>query len=113
MNKLDQFDEQLQGLVNSERMKDYGHPADHFAKSAAIKAELFEDYNGDASIRHAMEMIVDKLVRLSHSPYHLDSWVDVAGYSRTAVMVIDRQEAERDEEFFAQYLNADDSLRND
>jgi hypothetical protein len=93
MNKLDHFDTQLQGLVNADRMKDYGHPADHFAKSAALKAELFKDYTGDASVRHAMEMIVDKLVRLSHSPFHLDSWIDVAGYARTAVMVIDRNEA--------------------
>jgi hypothetical protein len=92
MNKIDEFDKQLQGLVNSDRMKDYGHPADHFAKSAMLKQELFKDYTGDLSMKHAMEMVVDKLVRLSHSPYHLDSWIDVAGYARTAVMVMDRHE---------------------
>lgn len=88
---LDQFDTQLQGLVNTDRMKDYGHPADHFYISATMKQVLRDNYADDLRLLHAMEMICDKLARLHHSPDHLDSWIDIAGYARTAVMVLDSE----------------------
>ena len=91
MTSTAQFDEQLGGLVNRDRMNDYGHPADHFKYSMRIKAVLHEAYTGEhPEFLHAMEMIADKLVRLCKSPRHLDSWIDIAGYARTAVMVDDK-----------------------
>jgi len=90
MSKTDQFDEALAGLVNKERMEDYGHPLDHFSKTAAFAGQI----NGcpDPQLRHALYMISDKIARLCNSPEHLDSWIDIAGYARTAVMILDERE---------------------
>lgn len=80
------FDESVRGLVNNERAATYGHPLIHFTRSAAVKEILRCD---DPQMQHVIDMIADKLVRLTHSPRHLDSWIDVAGYARTAVMCMD------------------------
>lgn len=90
MTKTEQFDKALDQAVNTDRQKDYGHPLDHFAISARMKFLLSCP---DLELKHAMEMICDKLARLQHSPEHLDSWIDIAGYARTAVMVLDEREA--------------------
>ena len=87
MTLTEQFDEALRA-VNEKRGSVYGHPADDFARAAELKAAI----SGckDARIRHAMEMICAKLSRLVETPDHLDSWIDIAGYARTARMIIDR-----------------------
>jgi len=92
MTPLETFDKAVSGLTNNERQKDYGHPYDHFAISAGIKKYLYGC--PDAKLRHALEMIADKMARLCHSPEHLDSWIDIAGYARTAVMIMERRETE-------------------
>lgn len=84
---LEKFDAAI-ATVTQDRGKDYGHPADDFALVARLKKAL-PDY-GDARIQHVAEMICVKLSRLGSNPRHLDSWVDIAGYARTAAMVIDR-----------------------
>lgn len=86
----EQFDRQLSGLVNSQRQSVYGHPLEHFEKSMRIKAALRFGYAGPPALMHAMEMIADKLARLSKSPDHFDSWLDIAGYARTAVLILDK-----------------------
>jgi len=73
--------------VTQEREEDYGSPSVDFARAAKLKAVVAECV--DPPLRHAMEMICVKLARLIHSPDHLDSWIDIAGYARTACMVID------------------------
>ena len=75
--------------VTQERVEAYGHPADDFARVAALKDVL--EACPDPLLRHAMEMIAVKLARLCHTPDHLDSWVDIAGYARTAAMILDRR----------------------
>lgn len=94
MSNLAFFDEQINKLVNEKRMKDYGHPAKHFEASAKIKAILRENFKkpGDERYLHILDMIADKMVRLCQSPQHLDSWIDIAGYARTATMVMDAPE---------------------
>lgn len=82
------FDKAIQS-VTQERGKDYNHPADEFASVAILKAALPEFT--DQRVRHIAEMICLKLVRLSHNPGHLDSWIDIAGYARTGVMILDRE----------------------
>ena len=55
-----------------------------------IKGILRREMEGkDPRLLHAMEMIADKLTRLTNKPDHYDSWLDVAGYARTALMVLD------------------------
>lgn len=85
---LRKFDEALKSIT-TERGAVYGHPADDFAAAAKLKAALPEF--SDPRIRHVAEMIAIKLARLSATPNHLDSWIDIAGYARTAVMILDRE----------------------
>ena len=95
MSKTKAFDAQIAGIVNKTREDIYGPPAAHFKASAAVKAILREGFTGDPALLHAMEMIADKLVRLRKTPDHFDSWLDIAGYARTGVMVIDAKDEER------------------
>lgn len=37
-------------------------------------------------------MICVKIARLIQSPDHLDSWVDIAGYARVAVMAMPQED---------------------
>lgn len=75
--------------LTDNRGADYGHPIDDFRRAAALKDVVTEC--PDPELRHVMEMICVKLARLIHSPNHLDSWCDIAGYARTAGMVMDRR----------------------
>ena len=81
------------GDTTQKRGAIYGHPFVDFSRVAAIKAILSDC--PDPAIRHAMEMIAVKLCRLIETPDHVDSWIDVAGYARTACMVIDAKKEGR------------------
>lgn len=85
---LEQFDSAIQ-KVTQDRGAVYGHPADDFDRANRLKAVVAEC--PDPLVRHALEMICVKMARLLHTPHHLDSFIDIAGYARTAVMCIDRQ----------------------
>jgi hypothetical protein len=82
--------------VTDERGEVYGHPYTDFDRAARLKAVVAEC--DDPRIRHVLDMICVKMARLIHSPDHLDSWIDIAGYSRTAVMCLDRDEVEKQRE---------------
>lgn len=84
---LESFDRQIQ-TITQRRGDVYGHPADDFWKASALM-EHFDNVDS-VELRHALRMICVKLARLSNSPTHLDSYVDIAGYARTAVMVIEK-----------------------
>lgn len=73
--------------VTQNRGKIYGHPRDDFARVAKLKSALPQFK--DDKVRHIAEMICVKLCRLAETPDHLDSWIDIAGYARTGVMVTD------------------------
>lgn len=83
---LARFDETLKSL-NRDRGADYGHPYHNFEVMAAFTEAL--EKCPDRRLRQALIMIAAKVSRLVQNPYHLDSWVDIAGYARTAVMVMD------------------------
>lgn len=89
---LEQYDSAV-ATITEERGKDYGHPINHFGHASRLKDVVAEC--PDPHIRHALEMICVKMARLIESPEHLDSWVDISGYARTAVMCIDYKENER------------------
>jgi hypothetical protein len=91
---LEQYDAAVRD-VTDRRGSVYGHPADDFDRAARLKAVVQECQ--DPVIRHALEMICVKMARLIETPGHVDSWIDIAGYSRCGVMCIDRrQEAKGD-----------------
>jgi hypothetical protein len=75
--------------ITQRRGDVYGHPADHFARIAQIKAGVADCQN--PLIKHALEMIAVKMARLVASPDHVDSLIDIAGYARCAAMILDRQ----------------------
>lgn len=83
------FDKDLIQAVNVERQRDYGHPAHHFALASQIKEAV--KACPDPEMRHILEVLADKMARLVNSPSHYDSWLDVAGYARTAMMVMDHR----------------------
>lgn len=47
----------------------------------------------DVEIREVLGMIVTKVARLIQTPTHLDSWIDVAGYSRCGVMLLHERQS--------------------
>ena len=89
MNATQKFDTAIQ-TVTQERGTVYGHPADDFARVVKM-AEGIADC-ADPHIKHALYMILVKVARLAHSPRHIDSLIDIAGYCRTIAMIIDRAE---------------------
>jgi hypothetical protein len=93
MSNTDQFDRALT-TITQERGDVYGHPSDDFARAAAIKIAV--DSCPDPRLRHVLDMIAVKMARLTAMPDHLDSWIDIAGYARTACMVLDVQDSQQD-----------------
>lgn len=93
-SRTEQFDAALGFAANvtADRGAVYGHPYDDFGRAATLKSAVSDC--DDERVRHVLEMICVKMARLIHTPSHLDSWIDIAGYARTAVMVLDRQEQE-------------------
>lgn len=75
--------------LTAERGSVYGHPLDDFDRAVKLK-EVVSGIK-DPILRHAAEMICVKLARLIQTPTHRDSWDDIAGYARTATMVMDER----------------------
>lgn len=91
-SRLAQFDREV-ATITQRRGETYGHPADDFATASRLMAEF--DHIEDAKVRHAIRMICVKLARIATTPYHVDHYVDIAGYARTAVMCMERAENDR------------------
>lgn len=82
------FDDALTEITQ-KRGANYGHPMDDFQRASLIK-QAVQDCP-DPEVRHALEMIGVKLARLVHTPDHLDSIIDIAGYARTIAMIHDER----------------------
>ena len=65
--------------INGSRNEEYGEPFNDFARVAALWSVLFDREFMPEDVAKAL--ICLKLGRLSHTPAHFDSWVDIAGYS--------------------------------
>ncbi len=78
------------GLVDGDRGKHYGHPAEDFTRvTAAAKALGINPYNGP--LHHSLYMVLVKVARLVITPDHRDSIVDLAGYARCYEKILERQ----------------------
>jgi hypothetical protein len=87
----DAFDEALK-IVTQERGKKYGTSTSRNFKMAADGFALVAECH-DPELRYALSMIWAKMARLiCGNPEHEDSWLDIAGYARTACMVIDERQ---------------------
>lgn len=83
---LEQFDAAYAN-VTADRRDVYGDPQDTYRRISTMRAIV--DECADPQIREILAMILTKVARLVQTPDHLDSWVDVAGYSRCGVMLLD------------------------
>jgi hypothetical protein len=83
---LAEFDQAIKGITE-RRGNVYAHPRVNFTRIADLTEVINECPN--PLVRHAMAMICVKLSRLVETPDHLDSWVDIVGYARTAVMCLE------------------------
>lgn len=92
-SRTDLFDAAMK-TVTQERGAVYGHPLDDFRRANALTLVAAECPHPE--VRHALQMICVKIARLIHTPSHIDSIIDIAGYARTCVMILD--EEERNEE---------------
>lgn len=75
--------------VVSDRQTVYGHPLDQFTRMDLIKRAVA--HCQDPAVRHALEMIGVKLVRLADTPDHQDSITDIAGYAETINMIWEKR----------------------
>lgn len=85
--------ERADELTAQDRNQIYGHPADDFARTAAIATALGFTRNGRQlePIDVSLFQEAVKLSRLAETSRHLDSWTDLAGYARTAEMIMERE----------------------
>lgn len=82
--------EEANQLVTVERQLIYGHPLDDF--TSVVRASRALGINPlDGPKSHALYMVLVKLSRLSATPDHRDSLIDIAGYARTYEMILDKE----------------------
>jgi len=86
---LDTYDKATR-TVNAQRGSIYGHPAVNFQRIANIRAVTRDC--ADPRARVTLDELAVKMARLVESPYHLESWIDVSGYARAQVMILQREE---------------------
>lgn len=66
-------------LVDGDRNKDYGEPADNFGRIADLWSVVIGSKVTATEV--ALMLALVKAARLVHQPDHRDSWVDLAGYA--------------------------------
>ena len=81
---------EAQRITSTDRQKDYGHPADDFARTALMWTGILAAKLREGAVITAMDvplcMISLKVAREGHK-HTRDNLVDIAGYARTAAMV--------------------------
>lgn len=82
---------EAQGLVHGDRQRDYGHPADDFARTAALASIVLGKSLTASDV--AAFLVCVKLSRQVNRPKR-DNLVDLAGYAETWQMVLDQQGAD-------------------
>lgn len=92
MSLVEKFNEDI-ASITATRGETYGHPADNFALIVRLKGAV--EGCKDAEMRHVLEQLCVKMARLVQSPAHYDSWLDIAGYAKTALMVLDARAGAR------------------
>ena len=86
MTRAERFDAQV-STITQTRGETYGPPRDDFTKVDLIKQAVA--HCPDPAVRHALEMIGVKMVRIATTPDYEDGPIDIAGYARTIAMMGD------------------------
>ena len=81
--KISQFDQAIES-IGYDRYPDYGDPVVSFDRIALMWSAIT---GADISAQQVAHMMIClKLSRLQATPNHLDSYVDIVGYARCAVL---------------------------
>ena len=74
---------QAEKIVGQQRNLEYGEPVQNMKRTANMLQAYFGDRIETAIKPEDVAAIgvIIKLCRRAHNPDHLDSWVDIAGYS--------------------------------
>lgn len=91
--------DEAQERTSVSRNKDYGHPTDNFNNisilwNGYLKAAERKQGQEINNLDVAMLNILQKVARLATNQTHTDSLIDLAGYARTAEMIIERADME-------------------
>jgi hypothetical protein len=79
MSKRDETLDTAKALIGGDRARDYGDATESFTRLGIIWGALLGTEVSAAQV--AMCLAALKLSRLSQTPNHQDSWVDLAGYA--------------------------------
>lgn len=80
----------------SERGKRYGEYVPHANLVEKIVADLLYDTRLPLYMRHAIRMIVEKLVRAANGdPLYDDNWRDIAGYATLVLKELEKDNVQQ------------------
>ena len=82
-SRIGQFDQAAE-TIGHDRADDYGHPAESFDRIAKLWSAIVGEHISPQQVAHMM--IALKIIRLQQQPDHLDSYIDIVGYARCAVL---------------------------
>lgn len=78
-----------ESLITGARQEAYGDAVTEFQKVAAAWSIMFGWDVDPEQVPQAMVLL--KMIRLQQSPTHVDSWVDIAGYTALGAETACRQ----------------------
>lgn len=79
-------------LTSGDRNKSYGHPLTDYTRTARLWSAILGIEV--TALQAQLCMCAVKISRLCHSPDHIDSLTDLAGYARTYQMSLERMAEE-------------------
>jgi len=82
-SRIGQFDQAAE-TIGHDRTEDYGDPALSFIRIAKMWSAIVGAPITAQQVAHMM--IALKISRLQQAPDHLDSYIDIVGYARCAVL---------------------------
>ena len=82
-SRIGQFDQAAE-TIGHDRTEDYGDPAKSFERIADLWSAIVGAPITPQQVAHMMILL--KVSRLQETPDHLDSYIDIVGYARCAVL---------------------------
>jgi hypothetical protein len=82
---------QAESIINGDRARDYGSTLENFGRIADMWSVILGVKVTPE--QHVLCMLAVKMARLCHSPQHMDSIVDIAGYAGTYEKLLKERDA--------------------
>jgi hypothetical protein len=84
--------EQFLDTVLNERQEIYGDARDNFEAIGLLWSVLLKTQEPLTEYDYALAMIVMKADRARKNPFHKDNWVDIIGYAKLALEMLEQNE---------------------